>query len=504
MAKKKRKKKERAETASNSRDVGVPSSAYEDMLEHWHLIDALEGGTLAMRAGGEDWLPRETKESPAAYDARLERSVLFNGYSDTVSKTAARPFSKPVTLTGDDNLPDQLAGIKNDADGEGTSLTQLGRELFREGLNRGVVHMIVDYPRLNGDETKAQEQESGARPTFVPLKTPSVIGWRSVTDGGVTRLTQLRISETGEEESGPYGTSTVNRVRVWTETTWELWRQHEKKMDSWTLEAFGDHSFGAIPLVTAYFKRTGFMTAKPPMEDLAWLNLAHWQSASDQRNILRFARTGLWFVKGMSKKDFEKVGGLTLGPNQAFCIENADSDVKVVEHSGSSIEMGAKDVRDLEERMELMGLQPFVRLSGYQTATGKAIDEGRNQTEVQAWARAIEQMLLDAYHLAARWIKQPDATADLGVDVYSDFGIGPRISADVDALIRARVAKEIDRETFLRELRKRAVLSEDESIEDIIERLEDEGPDLSAMTLGGGPGAPNVVGGGEEQDEGEE
>jgi len=32
------------------------------------------------------------------------------------------------------------------------------------------------------------------------------------------------------------------------------------------------------------------MQAKPPLLDLAWLNVEHWQSASDQSNILHVAR----------------------------------------------------------------------------------------------------------------------------------------------------------------------------------------------------------------------
>ena len=473
------------------KDVGLPSEAYKTMRGHWDLIDVLDGGTLAMREGGENWLPRETKETADAYDTRLSRSVLFNGYRDTARKISARPFSRPITLSGHDNLPDQLAVIETDVDGEGTNLTQLGRELFRDALNRGIVHMIVDYPKQSGNETKEDEALSGARPKFIPISASNVIGWKYKTSNGNTHLTQVRIMETSEEDAGPYGTVSVTRIRVWTETTWELWIPVEDHQDEWLLEDFGEHTFGAVPMVTAYFERTGFMTAVPPMEDLAWINLAHWQSSSDQRNILRFARTGLWFVKGINRKDFDKSGGLKLGPNQHFLAPSPEADVKVVEHSGNAIKMGAEDLRALEEKMELMGMQPFVRLAGYQTATGTAISEGRNQTEVQAWVRAIEQMLRVAYTYAARWIDQEEAVSELSVDLYSDFGIGPRVSADVEALIKARIAREIDRETFLRELKKRGVISEDSEVATIIENLDAEGPALSEMggsSFGGGAG----------------
>jgi hypothetical protein len=478
-------KKKKKDTRQRNAEVGVTSSAYRAMKAHWELIDTLDGGTLAMREASETYLPKETKEKTDAYESRLSRSVLFNGYRDTSRKISARPFSHPVSLSGNDELSDVLKSIEEDTDGEGTSLTQLGRELFRDALNRGLVHLIVDYPVLNGNETKEQERAAGARPILIPVSASDVIGWRASSVGGRTRLTQVRIRESGEEEDGAYGTATVDRIRVWTETTWEVWRQRESKVDEWMKESEGEHTFGAVPMFTAYFEHTGHMTAVPPLEDLAWLNLAHWQSSSDQRNILRFARTGLWFVKGIHPKDFEKQGGMKLGPSQYVALEAPESDIKVVEHSGSAIEMGANDLRALEEKMEIMGLQPFVRLSGYQTATGTAIHEGRNQTEIQAWVRSIEKLLEEAYWGAAHWIGEDASVDGLSVDIFSDFGIGPRIAADVEALIKARTAREIPRDVFLRELRKRGVLSEDESIEEMEESLAAEGPVLSVMSAGG-------------------
>ncbi|HDY86886.1 MAG TPA: hypothetical protein ENH82_02085, partial [bacterium] len=63
--------------------VMIPSISYERMAEKWDLINDLLGGTKAMQASGEKWLPSEPAESQLAYDARLSRSVLYNGLRDT-------------------------------------------------------------------------------------------------------------------------------------------------------------------------------------------------------------------------------------------------------------------------------------------------------------------------------------------------------------------------------------------------------------------------------------
>jgi len=297
-------------------------------------------------------------------------------------------------------------------------------------------------------------------------------------ENGHKKLTQIRIKETVTEPAGTYGTADVDQIRVWTESTWAVYRKNAET-DEYDLHEEGEHTFKGIPLFTAYFDRTEFMEGRPALEDLAWLNLAHWQSSSDQRNILRFARVGMVFLKGISEKEMEDKG-LVMGANQVFYTSSDKADMKVVEHSGNAIGAGRQDLQDLQDRMQLMGMQVFVQRTGTQTATGKAIDEARHLTDIQAWIRTLENMLREAYWGAAQWIgaKLPE---DFSIDIYSDFGIGPKEAAHLEHLLKARMAGEIDRETYLSEVRRRGVFSETIEVEEIQARLEAEGPALGEL-----------------------
>ena len=53
------------------------------------------------------------------------------------------------------------------------------------------------------------------------------------------------------------------------------------------------------------------------MIDLAWLNLAHWQSASDQRHILHVARVPFLFGRGLSEGEID----LLLANDIAIAVE---------------------------------------------------------------------------------------------------------------------------------------------------------------------------------------
>jgi hypothetical protein len=316
-----------------------------------------------------------------------------------------------------------------------------------------------------------------------------LIGWKTETVNGSPKLTEIRWKETRTKPDGAYGVKTTDAIRIYTTVGWELHEMVENKGDYVLVES-GVHNYPeGIPLVTMYVEKTGFATGEPPLEDLAWTNLSHWQSDSDQRNILRYSRTALLFVKGETSDEIQNTK-ITVGPNRTIRTTNPDADCKYVEHSGAAIGAGREDLRSLEERMEVLGLQPMLQRSGGVTATANAIDESRSQCSMQAWVRSIEAGLRECYRVAAVWVKV-ELPENFGIDIFNDFALSLRASQDIDALIRIRQAGEMSRDTFLREIKRRAILSETVDVDEEIGRIEAEGPALGMMGEGAGPDEPN-------------
>jgi len=118
------------------------------------------------------------------------------------------------------------------------------------------------------------------------------------------------------------------------------------------------------------------MTAEPALLDLANLNIAHWQSDSDQRNILHVARVPILFAAGLGDSE-APIKKLNIGAT-TFINGQIGSDLKYVEHSGKGIEAGRQDLQDLEQRMAQMGLNMLVKgagRSGSATATARVLDQ---------------------------------------------------------------------------------------------------------------------------------
>ena len=474
-------------------NVATTSLSYDSMSKKWELIFDLLGGTQAMRDAGTRWLPKMSGEEQKQYDVRLASSFLFNGYRDAVRKLVSRPFSRAVVLRGDEHIPEHLQVIEDDVDLTGKSLTALGREMMSSALHCGVDHLLIDYFRSNGTESKAKELQIGMRPLLVHVPAQNLIAWRIESDEyGRSKLVQIRILEERIEPDGEYGEIPVKYIRVFNLDSWELWRfsdarstgqRSSGKTKDWVLVEGGKNSFGRIPLLTWYTYRTGFMTGEPPLDDLAWTNLAHWQSYSDQRSILQFARVGILFGSGITAEDLKRHGGkITIGPNRTIISSDEKANLKYVEHSGAAIGAGRDDLNDLQDRMELLGLMPLVQRTGSVTATERSINEARSSNDLQAWTNELESVLTQAFHYAAKWRAQ-DLSDEFAVDIFSDWGVGDRNIDEVNVLVQLALSGKMSTTTLLAELKRRGVLDELIDIDLEMERIKDEPVELAAMGL---------------------
>ena len=109
--------------ASDS-DVSTPNAAYRSMCEDWALVHDLMG--YPVHAGlGERWLPKEPKESDAAYRNRLDRSVLLTGSGGPFKHWLESPFN--VRLLFSDTAHPAVRRLTNNVDRAGRNLTVFAR-----------------------------------------------------------------------------------------------------------------------------------------------------------------------------------------------------------------------------------------------------------------------------------------------------------------------------------------------------------------------------------------
>ena len=446
----------------------TPGLIQAAMVDDWDLIDHLIGGTRAMRSARTKYLPREPGEDIGEYETRLERSVLYGMYANTVRRLCDKPFVEPVTVTNKDGgaVPDVVVAITKDTDGTRRSLTSLAQAIMCDGVHRGLFHVLVDFTRRKDGATANDTRSS--RPYFVQIDPRSVVRARLGEDGELDdfrfRVKEIEVSEEKDEEVF------VDYLYRWTRTEIYKWRLGiESKDASGNVKVAEDelvegwpqtNNLQRIPLVTGYMESDGFMHGRPALRDLAELNVVHWQSFSDQRNILRYARFALLFLTGFDAEHVEtyREEGIPLHPRNII-MAGADADGKYIEHSGASIEQGRLDIQDLEARGEILGVQPLLRETKSSTATGQMIDDDNTSSRMESWVRAVQTALMECFEWAALWLGDQSVN-DVDVHIFNEFAFLGSAASDVDALIKLYASGVLTAETLLEEFKKRGILSD--------------------------------------------
>lgn len=474
-------------------DVNTPTEEYVRHAEMWKLPRTLMGGTKAMRAAGRTYLPQEAKESDDAYKARVARSTLFNGFRKTVKDMTGKVFTKNIVLKPD--VPAQIVGYAENIDLAGRHLNVFARDVFFDALQPGIGYILTEMPAplaqgtgRAGEVTMADEQAAGRRPYLIYIKAEDLIGWQSTIINGVVTLTQARIREVANVPDGLFATKCVPQVRVLTPGKWEIWREITEGADKgkWAKVSEGLTSLKVIPLAPVYINRTGFMTGEPPLEDLADLNVAHWQSQSDQRNILHVARVPILFMAGFQAED-----AIEVGASSAVRSSDASSKMEYVEHSGQAIDSGDKDLKNLEFQMQTQGLQLLVPQPGGKTATGEVHDDIKENSQLAMMAGALGDAIEQSFGFMALYMKLPEIKGG-SVVVNTDFGISASAALDIPNIIAAKNAGIYDLQTTIDEFKRRGFTAEDVDVEVLKARVAEEAPPLDSgagkgMNLDGGP-----------------
>lgn len=452
------------------------SLAYDRMEPAWSKIDALLGGTAAMRAAGQDYLPQHAEESNTVYQERLAAATLFNMLEKTLDSWVGRPFSDPVHIAED--TPENVLEWLDDVDLRGNNIDVFAREWFRDGLAKSLSHVYVDMPRkkevpVGADgkpktRTLADDRAENARPYLVHIKPENLIFAYAETVDGVETLTQIRIREFHTELVG-FTEQVREKIRVVTPGHVQLYelQKVKGKKEKWVVVEEYDYDLDYIPLVTFYSNRDGFMTGKPPLTDLADLNIAHWQSSSDQRQILTTARFPVLALSGASDDDNK----LTIGPNHWLYCPDPQGKFYYVEHTGAAIESGRKDLQDLENQMAQYGAEFMKkRLSG-ETATARALDSAEATSPLQDAALRFTDALNMVLSVMADWVNLEKYGS---MSVTTDFGPEEESDADLRTLLEMRKNRDISRTTFLEEMKRRGLLSDEFDIEAENEAIEQE------------------------------
>lgn len=473
-------------TAVGNAEVRAQSEQVKKLQTSYNMITALLGGTAAMRAAAEEYLPKWPKEEPLAYTARLKQSTLTPLFERTVEVLAAKPLSEPPTMS--EGVSDTMEEMLEDVDKQGSSLEVFTGAILTESLSYGFGGILVDAPKVKpkadgSPRTKADDQNEGVRPYFVLIHGRNVLGWKSAVENGAPYLTQLRLLECVEEDDGEYGTKSVEQVRV---LEIGKWRTFRKKKDASGKEAWTQDDEGTyegqkrIQFFPFYGKYCGFMMGEPPMANIAYMNVEHWQSKSDQRNILHTARVPIMALIGAGDAT------LVVGTSSAIRLD-VGGDAKYIEHSGKAIEAGRVDLDEIEDDCRQAGAELLVIKPGNTSIPQTLADNEPGQCTLQRIGRLVEKVTNQALESLHEWAGETGDAPEM--DLFDDYGVQTIDAAAGEFLLKMNAAGKLSDETLFKEAQRRNMIDSEISWDDEQERIQSQNPL-------GGPGGTTATGDG--------
>lgn len=457
----------------------TPCVAYDALKPSRDQIASLLAGTEGMRIAGERYLPKNENESTSDYANRLINTTLFNQFARAISTSIGKVLAKPITFSGTNSAVDAWL---EDINLEGDNMDHFAKVWFGDALAYGVSFVVVDMPKSQfAVRTLATDQQEGIRPYLVHVPVNDLINWQIARVNGVKKLTMVVYREDAwvQSSTDEFQQVLARRVRVLRPGSWQLIQQFEIPSDdgktTQTVDQVIDEGFTGldyIPIVATYTNtKEDIFIAKAPFQNLAELNVRHWQSSSDQANILRIARVPILHVAKTSAIALDETGqavqaedDLTIGGNTCW-VTDADTKITFVEHSGEAISSGRQEMQDLLDEMVQVSFQLVAReTSGDVTATETSVMSAEANAFLSALAENFKDSIEQALKLMcdmANIALEPEAF------INKEFG-NTQVATDMQIVLNMQAAGIIKPEVVVECAKRRGILPEDTVTADVM------------------------------------
>ena len=427
-------------------EVQQQNQAWRNMQSHWGLIEDLIEGTSKIRGKARIYLKQEPREEDESYDVRLSRSVCPPYYVRMERMLAGMLTRKPVRLT---DVPEIIEEQLFDTDLEGNNLTNFIYNISRLCIRYGHVGVLVDAPA------------EGGRPYWIPYTPRDIIGWRTEINNGLRKLTQLRLTERVVKPKGLYGEETVEQIRVLEPGTFQLFQRNNKGDFKKVNE--GTTSLDFIPFSVAYSNKVGIFESRPPLEDIAELNIKSYQIQSDYDNQLHISAVPMLAFFGFPAAAEE----VSAGPSEALSLPEGSS-ASYIEPNGNSFNAQRERIDKLEYQINELGLAAILgQKMSAETATSKRIDRSQGDSTMMVLSQQIQDLIDNCLKFHAAFEKQSVAGTSFVNRDFVDSSLEP---AQVDALLKIYAQGIIDQEELLRKLIEGEVLSDSINIEEMLSK----------------------------------
>lgn len=434
----------------------------------------------------EDYLPMpngldRSEENYYRYEQYSKRAIFYNFTARTLEGMQGQIFLRPPAVN---NVPDALDVILDDADGNGISLQQLAQNMTADVIPYGRCGLLVDYPAVIQAEDEAQTAATSIqqladgtiRPTITMYHPWDIINWRTERQGANTVLSMVVLRESiiapqfneGEEDH-VFELAERFQYRVC-----YLDRNGEYHVDIYDdLSAKGKYEvtksfhpkdgkgrpFVGMPFTFIGAQSNNWEIDKPPMYDLAVLNVGHFRNSADYEEACFMRGQPTLIVTGIDKqwiKD-ELDGVFTFGARNAIPLPaKAKAELLTMDAGNVAFE----SMKHKEEQAVALGAKLVQSQRTVRTATETTINTISENSVLTKISNNVSRAIEWALNWCGTFMDLP--TVDATYQLNTDYEFNSLSANDLANVVKTWQGEAISFSEMREQLRRAGLATQDD------------------------------------------
>lgn len=333
--------------------VNAKHPEYSKNLIKWQLMrDALAG-----EVAKEKYVPKLSDQEADEYSAYVGRAEFYNATARTQVALTGLLFAKPPKV----ELPEALKTIAENVSLDDDTLEALAKNIADECLSVGRCGVLVDLPSVEkSDYSKLEAERLNLRAYATLYKAENIINWKTTKINGSNVTSLVVLAETYAE---PTQDEFVDKIK----TRYRVLDLHE---GYYRQRVFSETKAGNFEVVSeiypsangqkleylpfTFFNVNDLKTSveKPPLLDLAKVNISHFRSEVDLEHGTHFTALPTPYVTGYQGESSEK---LKIGSTAVWVINDPSAKVGFLEFSGAGLSTLENRIAVKEKRMSILG-----------------------------------------------------------------------------------------------------------------------------------------------------
>mgnify|MGYP003123136509 CR=1 FL=1 len=418
--------------------------------EHWEAKATKDrmflAGEESVKNAGEYFLPKLSGQATYEYRSMLDRTLFFNAARRTHSALLGLVHKKPVEVEVPAGGEDFTKSMDLSMNGH---FDMFAKQVTDELLQVGRVGVAVDYDNISG------------RPYAVTYRGEDIISAtyadrHSVSDYSRIVLCEHEKVETEDEFEEKF--VKIFRVKKLTPTGMveEIYRSKDQKeyfLDETIVPTRNGQPLDRIPFVIFATNGCYAEYQESLLHDIISVNVQHYITSADLGTVLHFSALPTLVISGVQGEQ-DDTTPIRLGSTSAIMLPPS-VDSKILEFTGASAAQLRSHLRELEQRMAVLGsrvLQPDQRP---QTATAESIKSASEMTSLQGMVSSLSHGMKHVLDYMLWWSNLPEESL---VRFNTDFNVQKLEAGQLAALTKALIDGAIDQETFMHNLKQGELL----------------------------------------------